>query len=114
MEQKLVIETNGQHKNLNLKNLDNGNHVIVEKKYAETKLMEGTSGKTGKPYRFYTAKVMYDGQEVGIAVNDDTDAKLFNDCGGIGDKVKITCSKEIRKNKVGKDFVKTSFKFEPA
>jgi len=114
MEQKLKITPDGKYPKVNLNDIDNGSYTIVEKVFAEAKLMEGVSAKTKEPYRFYSCKVKVDEQEVYMTLKTDDQAKIFNSIGGIGDRVKITATKNILKNKAGKDFVKTTFTFEPA
>ena len=101
-EQNIEITQNGSYLNLDLKpkhnqgikGLEAGNYVIVEKIYAEAyEIQPKNEGQ--KP--FYSAKVKYKGQEPTFLLSQ-AEHDQFKITGGIGDKVKITLSKESRIN----------------
>jgi hypothetical protein len=50
--------------------------------------------------------------DVSFFINTPEDHKVFAECGGIGDKVKITCKAKIVKNKKNKDVVERKYTFE--
>jgi len=96
VEQDLEIREAGEYKNLDLKpnlkrgvkGIDNGNHIIITKNvYAEGMEKEGNYGK------YYICQVEYKGEDVGFLLSAKEHAP-YKDCGGVGDKVKITLNKE--------------------
>jgi hypothetical protein len=97
-EQDIEIKTKGDYKNIDLRQLDNGNYIIVTKK-------DFASGKeTKSPYLNqdgtnkvnYLCKVEYKGEDVGFFIRKEEEHKQFEQAGGVGDKVKITFNKEIK------------------
>lgn len=99
-EQELQIIANGEHKNINLKpklnkgiaGLEEGNHVIVEKVFAEGYENDGKFGKS------YSCKVKYKGEEVSFWLTEK-EHEVYKTIGGVEDKVKITLTKENYVNK---------------
>ena len=94
-EQKIEIVQNGDYKNIRLKpnikkgfkGLENGNHIVVEKLYDESRELQGKYGA------FYSCGVKYMDNEVSFILNPK-EHKKFDKVGEIGDKVKITLNKE--------------------
>lgn len=114
VEQDIVITESGGYSNIDLKpkplkgikGLDNGNYVIVEKVYAEGRAVDTKYGIS------YACKVKYKGTEVSFWLKDFEHEK-YKTCGGIGDKVKITLSKEPFVNKkTGVEMLLNKLKFE--
>lgn len=119
-EQNLEISTtvkNGkEYKNLYLKpnvakrtfGLDDGKYIIVEKVYPEgfKQVSSQYKDKDGNPSVSYSVKANYKGQEVSFFINEEQHEK-FKNCGGVGDKVKITASH--KKGQSGKVFVNLAF-----
>lgn len=98
MEQdlKIVEVTKGDktYKNLDLRELDVGNFVVVEKTFAEglpIKAKFGTMYSIGIKYKDVLAS----------AFLSDKQHALYKDVGGVGDKVKITKFEEKIKVKAG-------------
>lgn len=116
-EQKIQVQSNGKYNNIYLKDykdfkgLEPGNFIIVEKagNYSTAYKSEGV-GKDNKPYTMFTCRVLYDGKDCSFTLFNEKQATQFNEAGGVGDKVKISC--ELYKNKKGT--YSTLFKFEPA
>lgn len=107
MENGIQIKQNGQYKNLDLRDMNNGDTIVVTKnKYAEGKEFEGKYGK------FFNVQVEYQGEECSMIINKVEEHGAFASCGGVGDKVKITMHKEIKKNKMGREYVARSLTFE--
>jgi hypothetical protein len=129
MEQELEIITNGDFKNINLKSrykrdskgnfevkdgkkvalqqgLEVGNHVILEKTFAQG--LEIT-----KPtYTFFNCKVKYKNTDVSFVLYKDEHDE-FASTGGVGDKVKATLFKEPYVNKkTGAEGLKEVLHFE--
>lgn len=76
--------------------IQSGNHVIVEKVF-----VDGGTGiesklffkKDGSPEISFACKVIYDGVEAAFFLNEKEHA-AYASCGGIGDKIKISLTKE--------------------
>jgi hypothetical protein len=99
-EQKIEIKTSGQYKNIApKKDLEQGNHIIIEKKYVDAKEMTG--GKFNNTS--YLAQVIYAGEEVSFFMTKN-EHDQFKDVGGVGDKIKCVLGEKTfeRKNKEGK------------
>jgi len=117
-EQDIEIKTKGDYKNIDLRQLDNGNYIIVTKKdFAEGKEINSPFlDKNGNPKINYRCKAEYKGEEVSFFINKEEEHKQFADCGGVGDRVKITFNKEIKSfdtPKGKKDVVVHTTTFEP-
>ena len=101
VEQTLQPTVNGKYLNLQIKpkkgvgGLSHGNFIIVEKAFAEGKPIPSTlyKNKDGSPQVSFNCGVKYNGQDVSFFLNEAEHAK-FAAIGGIGDKVKITLTKE--------------------
>jgi len=108
VKQELEILKNGQYSNLNLKpklnkglkGLDDGNHIIVEKVFAEgyEYISKTLKDYNDEPLKSYSCKVLYNGEEVTFWLNAK-EHEVFKDIGGIGDNVKISLKKEPTVNK---------------
>jgi hypothetical protein len=99
-EQKIQIKTSGQYKNIApKKDLEQGNHIIIEKKFVDAK--EVTGGKFNNTS--YLAQVMYAGEEVSFFMTKN-EHDVFKEVGGVGDRIKCTLGEKTfeRKNKEGK------------
>ncbi len=98
VEQELEIQINGDFKNISpkpnlnkgVKGLDIGNHIVVEKVYAEGFEMKPKAAGW-KPY--YSVKVVYKGEEVTFLMSQIEHNK-YKEIGGVGDKVKVTLTEE--------------------
>lgn len=136
MEQELEITQNGDFKNIYLKTmykkqggkfvvengkkvvdkqgLEDGNHILVKKKFPEGRLIKTgpTNPKTGKPtYLLYSVLVTYGDTDVSFMLFED-DYHAFNACGGVDDTVKIELNKEAYVNtKTGMEGVKEQLNF---
>lgn len=118
-EQKLEIQTNigkdgKEYYNLNLKpkplknikGLDDGNFIIVEKVFIEGYEIESKYGK------IYSCKVKYDNKEPTFILNEKEHA-VYKNIGGIGDGVKITLNKRSVLNKMtGMEMIVPTLSFE--
>ena len=111
VEQKLDIVEKGEYKNIDLRKLDNDNHIIVEKLFLECREQKAT-GRDGSSYTFFPTIVKYGEDEVGMVLPKEEVAKEFADIAGVGDKVKITLQKEMYVDKKGKDRVAKKYLFE--
>lgn len=113
-EQQLEIEQNGEYKNINLipkykwdKSkkqfvIENGqkvlvkdglqpdNFIVVEKQFVDGQLVKGNFGDS------YSCKVIYAGEENVSFWLKPYQHEQFAQCGGVGDKVKITYVKEMK------------------
>lgn len=98
-ETKLEIKTNGQYNNIDLKGLEDGQYIIVEKVFAEGYKFESKkyTKKDGTPTLSFSCKVKYDGKDVTFWLNE-IPHNTYKVTGGIGDKVKITAKEEKRIN----------------
>lgn len=77
------------YKNLDLKQLQDGEFIIAEKVFAEGRPYDGKFGKT------FSCKVNYEGEEVTFWLREKyTEHQRFAECGGVGDKIKITAKEE--------------------
>jgi len=100
VEQELDIIENGQYKNINLKpklnkgiaGLEKDNYVIVEKTFAEGREHVSQYGKS------YSCGVSYRGEDVTFWLSEKEHI-VYKELGGIGDRVKITLTKESFVNK---------------
>lgn len=91
--QKLEIKTKQgtdgkEYKTIDLKDLEIGNEVIIEKNYANPSGIERISKKYGTPFWIITAS--YDGEKVGFIIGNKREFAQFETAGGVGDKVRIT------------------------
>ena len=116
MEQELEIAMNGEYKNLNLKpkplkgikGIEVGNHIVVEKSFAEGYEFNGKFGPS------YSCKVNYKGEEVTFWLNKK-EHDVYKDLGGVGDKVKISLNRESYVNsKTGLEVLYNKLHFEAA
>jgi len=120
----IEVKVNGAYKNIDLKDLGNGDSIVVEKKFDTLARSERPSKfKEGETYTMVRGVGVYNGEEVGFFINQarkdantwvtaDEVADQYDATGGEGTKVKITCTKEMGKDNKGKDVVFTSFAFE--
>jgi len=131
MEQELEIRTNGEYKNLNLitkferdgqnvklvdgktivkeQGLEVGNFVIVEKVFAEGR---DVPSKNAGWSNSFTCKATYLGEEVSFWLKP-VEHDQYKDCGGIGDKVKISLIEvEVPDKKTGKMNKYENLRFE--
>jgi len=115
-EDILEITTNGEYKNIELKEklvrnglrlilgedgkpqikskgIEDGKFIIVEKTFADCKEVETKFGKS------YLAGVEYQGEKVSFWLKE-FEAKAFNSCGGVGDKVRIRMEKKEKINPI--------------
>jgi len=112
-----VVEKNGNtYHNLDLRDMGDGDSIIVEKLYeGGIKMPDRYEGQES-----YAIKAEYNGEKVSFFLNDierngfvvSSAYTDFKECGGIGSKVRISTKKEIYKDKKGTDRVKTTFSFE--
>jgi len=101
-EQKLEIKTNGEYKNIDIKSIENGNYVVIEKIFVEG--ME----KTGQYGKYYIVKAKYQDEEVSFFLNEKQHNE-FKQCGGIGDNVKVTATLQENFKKRGTFYKVLSF-----
>lgn len=99
--QKLEIKTeqgtNGKtYKKINLKELEVGNEILVEKKYANPSGIEKISKAYGTP--FWICTVGYEGQDVGIIIGNKREFAQFESTGGIGDTIRVSKFEETLVN----------------
>lgn len=90
---KLDIQTkvvgDKTYKNIDLKQLQDGEYVIVEKKFAEGRGVQGKFGKT------YSCAVTYEGEDVTFWLREKyQEHQRYAETGGVGDKVKVTATEE--------------------
>lgn len=121
-EQQLTPIVNGKYLNLDIKpkkgvgGLSNGNHIIVEKAFVEGQAVASTKyfNKDGSPQVSYTCKAKYNDQDVSFWLNENEHTK-FAAVGGVGDKVKITLTKETMVNpRTGVEMLINRLSFELA
>ena len=131
MESKnLEIKTNGQYKNIDLKEklkvevggktiiaqddfvLDDG-YIVVEKSFVEGMevLSKTLKKKDGSPLKSYSCRVKYNGEDVSFWL-DDTQHEAYKVLGGIGDRVKIIGEKTPNTNPKAKNKYFLNLKFE--
>jgi len=122
MEQEIKIVENGQYKNINLKSklhkgikgLEDGNHIIVEKVYAEGREYQSPTLKdrNGDPLMSYSCRVVYLDNEVSFWLSA-FEHETYQALGGEGDKLKITLNKEPFVNpKTGAEMILQKLSFE--
>jgi len=102
-------ESNGKvFKNIDLKELGNGEFIVVEKLYAEGQEFSGTFGKS------YSCKALYNTESISFWLREKyNEHKRYADCGGVGDKVKIIAKEEVVVNpKTKAKMLVTKFDFE--
>jgi len=122
-ENKLEIKVNGNYKNIDLRDMDDQEAIIVEKKFdTVSRDQKPSKFKEGEFYTMVRGAGVYNGEEVGFFINGQTDgdgnfvdadavADLYDATGGQGTKVKVTCTKTMGKDKNGKDKVFRSYVF---
>lgn len=102
-ETKLEIKTKTTDKatynNINIKALEDGQFAVVEKLSAEgyKNVSDKYKDYKGNPAVSYSCKVKYADKECSFWLNERQHAQ-YAVCGGIGDKVKISCKEEVRIN----------------
>lgn len=102
------VKTNEQGgKSIAVNKLENGESIIVTKdKYIDGRQASGKYGPC------WVCSVNYEDEEVVFFLNKEEEATAFANTGGIGDKVKITMTKEMFTTKTGKDGVRKNLSFE--
>jgi hypothetical protein len=89
--------TNGKtYKRINLKELEIGNEILIEKKFANPSGLEKISKTYGTP--FWTCTVGYNNEEVGIIIGNKREYAQFDATGGVGDTIKVTKFEETLVN----------------
>lgn len=124
-ENVLEITEKGQYKNIDLKQMNDGDSIVFTKKYAEAYGKEYSKGTAGTPefreWTGYSAAGTYKDAEVGFFfpggyssegyVSAEDLATAYNEVGGEGDTIRITCKKGLTKNKKNADVVALDFTF---
>jgi hypothetical protein len=108
-----IVKNSKGYDNIDLTKMKNGDTIVVTKKFAEAKDFSGETLYPGdtepKKWTIYSTQVEYNGvDKVGIKfpklhtptaekkpVSAEEIASRFNACGGEGDQVRITCTKEM-------------------
>ncbi len=98
-EKTLQITPKGQYNNINLKELEDGDFIVVKKKFAEGYKFESKTlkKKDGSPVISYSCRATYGDKEVSFWLNE-AQHKLYAACGGIDDAVKIIAKEEKKVN----------------
>ena len=118
MEQKLkvveIIKGDKVYNNIDLRELDVDNYIIVEKIYAEgmkfpSKFTKRVNGKDVEDFT-YSIGIKYLGENCSAWISSKQHED-YKDCGGVGDKVKISKYKAEVKVKAG-DLLVKRLKFE--
>ncbi len=99
VEQQLTPIVNGKYKNLNIKpkpekgiaGLDDGNYIIVKKRFAEGIERVGQFGKS------YSCAVDYNGESVSFWLKE-REHDVYKNIGGQDDSVKISLKEEVKVN----------------
>jgi hypothetical protein len=90
-EQKLnIVEkttAKGVYKNINLKDIEQGNYIIITKSDKEPKMFEKDFGQGMK--KSYLIIANYQGEDVSFFLKDKN-FQQFDNQGSAGDKVKVT------------------------
>lgn len=109
MEQDITITTKGEYNNIDLKDLDEGNHIIIEKTFDVPRELP-SKFEGGKP--FYSCGANYKDKQVSFFLNyNHIDA--YNALGGTGTRLKVTLYKETFTNpKTNVEMLLKKFKFE--
>lgn len=112
----IQVEKKGKYLNLNTMALADGDTLIFTKNYASCReLAKQSSYDENKTYTLYSCQVTYNGEVVSFLLKRKEDAQAFNETGGIGDKVKMTCKYVIVEKTVRgvvKKVVEQRFNFE--
>ena len=89
VEQKISVTENGQYKNINLKDIDPGNYIVVTKgQFAEGKKIE-CHGAGGKTWDAWLCGVECEGVDVAFFLNKEEQADEYAATGGVGDVIQI-------------------------
>lgn len=102
-ETKLEVTTKttpkGTFNNIDIKSIQDGQHIIVEKLQAAGFRNESKTYKNfdGTPAVSFSCKVKYQDKECSFWLKE-RQHKLYEVCGGIGDRVKISCKEEVKVN----------------
>jgi hypothetical protein len=123
-ENELKIEASAKgSKFIDLNAMENGDTIVVTKKFDEIGTKEMPSKFGEGTWTSYFTKVEYNGEEVYMNIkgnystsggyNDPAEiAERFNAVGGEGTQVKITCTQGFTKDKKGKPAVAFDYAFE--
>jgi hypothetical protein len=87
----ITTKTSGDkvYKNIDLKQLQDGEYIIVEKRFVEGRVYDGKFGKS------YSCAVIYEGEDVTFWLREKyTEHQRYAETGGIGDKIKVTAKEE--------------------
>jgi len=115
VENQLKVKSNGTYKNVDLKEMNNGDVIVVKKKFGEVRRTEkvGNKWNPDKKWTMCQTVVEYNGQDVGIFfpnllsstgyVDNTKLADKFDEVGGIEDSIKITMTKGLGKDSKGND-----------
>lgn len=91
-EQKIDIKKNmgkngKEYSNLDLKTIEDGNYIIVEKMFPEGLKVEGKFGPV------YSIGVKYNDELCSFWLNPKQNT-AYKECGEVGDKIKVTAREE--------------------
>jgi len=100
---ELEIVTNGQYKNIDLGQMQDGDSIVVTKKFDVSKKTKKNEG-TDNEWTMIQDIVEYNGEDVGFFmckgyksdgtyVSNVKYAETYDELGGVGDKIKITMKK---------------------
>ena len=93
-----------------MQGLEDGEFIIIEKgNFAEGRSVMSGVGQNGKPWNMFSCAVKYNGDDVSFILYD-RDHEAYADCGGVGDKLKISLTEEKMVTPMGKRLIdKLSF-----
>ena len=121
---KLEIITNGSYRNINLKDMEDGDVITVTKKYDEVQRKEKQNKyDSTKTYNVCFTGVVYNNEDVtfifpsaynseGTYVTGDDYADVFDDLGAKDTVVEITCKEGKTKDKKGNKIISTDYVFK--
>lgn len=106
----MEITKNGQYSNIDLKTLKPGEEVIIEKTFPTGLQKTASKMLNGKnvSWNYYVCKGKYNNTDVSFFL-DEQSHKLFADCGGIGDKIKVSASLQPKAKKPTEYVLKFTF-----
>jgi len=108
-ENVLQIKTNGKYKNIDLLEMDSGDSILLTKKYATSLKKEFSKQYDGQTRTWdgFIINGTYNGEEVSCfapkynskdgLMGAEKFAALYDNAGGEGDTIKITCTKGMGK-----------------
>lgn len=112
-ERKLEITTKKNYKNIDAYSMNNGDHFFAKKRTeALARQIDMPAVGENRAYSFWSAMVTHENNDCSFIIKKKDEAAAYDACGGVGDTLKVTLTKEMYVDKKGVDRVAKKLSFE--